>query len=586
MSKRFKRIFDIIKAWDNNKTHLLWLYNVGKGYKRYMIGFLFINLFSMVISLLSSIAGKYVVDAATGFQSDFFVKYIVIMLATSVISILFSALSGIFSNYVNEKFAFSVRADMYDRVQRSIWYKLTKYHSGDMLSRLTSDIDTVASSIISLVPNLIVTALQLAIVLTILLIYDSTLAVIGLIVGPIGLASSVIYRKRYSEYQKKLRETQSEYYSFFQESLSNIAVIKTFQLEDENNFKFREIRNKRLNLVVRSSVLSSIMSSVMKVLYSVGYIVAFSWCAYRLSEATTYINSAGVEVATYTYGTMTLFLTLVGQVQGSIRSLGSVIPNMYSLIISAKRIREITEIEDENYSEKDTTPTSVSLKVDHVDFTYENNTILHDLCFDIPAGKYVGIIGTSGAGKTTFIRLLLSLVTPDSGTLEYADECNNTEIASPASRRFISYVPQGNTLLSGTVRSNLLAGNKKATEDQMWEALKSADAADFVKSHPLQLDMEISEKAGGLSEGQAQRISIARALIRNKPVLILDEATSALDESTETAIFERITQKRDRTCFIITHRRSMLKYCDMIMEIDNFGNATLKENKSKFKQTP
>ena len=581
MLRRFKKLFQFFKDWENNKTHLVWLYNIGKGYKRYMVGFLLINLISMVISLASSIAGKYVVDAATGFQTEFFFKYILIMLATSLVSIVFSAASGMFSSYVNERFAFSIKAQMYDRVQRSVWYKLSKYHSGDLLSRLTSDIGTIASSIITLVPNLIVTALQLAIVLTILLIYDTTLAIIGLIVGPIGMLAGIMYRKKYSKYQRKLRESQSEYYSFFQESLANIGVIKTFQLEDENNKRFKDIRESRMKLVMKSSVLSSIMGSVMRLVYSLGYIVAFSWCAYRLSEATTYINASGVEVATYTYGTMTLFLTLVGQVQGSIRGLGSVIPSMYSLVICAKRVREITEIEDEDYSENGLMPQSVSLKINHVNFSYEDEKILNDLNVYIPAHKYVGIVGTSGAGKTTFIRLLLSLIAPDSGTMEYIDENNNVEIVSPSSRRFISYVPQGNTLMSGTIRSNLLTGNKSATEEQMWNALEMANADEFVRNNPLQLDCVISEKAGGLSEGQAQRIAIARALLRDKPVLILDEATSALDEDTEAMIFERITKQSNKTCFIITHRRSMLKYCDMIMEIDKSGKATLKDNNNK-----
>ncbi len=578
MLRCLKKWIRFLKNWDDNKTHLKWLYDIEKGYKRYMFGFLLINFLAMLISLASSIAGKYVVDAATGFRTDFFLKYILIMLATTLVSILFSAGTGMFSSYVNERFAFSLKADMYDRVQRSVWYKLSKYHSGDLLSRLTSDIDNIASTIITLVPNLIVTGIQLVIVLCILIIYDPTLAVVGLIVGPVGLLAAVMYRKKYSKYQRKLRESQSEYYSFFQESLSNIGVIKTFQLEDENNNTLKKIREKRMSLVMKSSVLSSVMGSVMRFVYSLGYIVAFSWCAYRLSTATTYIDASGIEVATYTYGTMTLFLTLVSQVQGSIKALGSVIPKMYSLIICAKRIREITEIEDEDYSEHSAMPESVALKVSNVSFKYENDIILKDLSLIVPANKNIGIIGSSGAGKTTFIRLLLSLIEPDSGTVEYLDENNNAETVCPASRRFISYVPQGNTLLSGTVRSNLLTGKKDATEEEMWEALRLADADAFLRNNPLGLDCELSEKAGGLSEGQAQRISIARALLRDKPVLILDEATSALDESTEARIFEQITKKKDRTCFIITHRSSMLKYCDMIIQINEDGTASLKEN--------
>ena len=191
------------------------------------------------------------------------------------------------------------------------------------------------------------------------------------------------------------------------------------------------------------------------------------------------------------------------------------------------------------------------------------------------------ISGFLGAGKTTFIRLLLSLIKPDSGKLQYIDEKGNSEIVSVASRRFISYVPQGNTLLTGTVRDNLLLGDKNATEKQMWDALKFADAENFLKKSAKGLDTDLFEGAGGISEGQAQRIAIARALLRDKPVLILDEATSALDEDTEAMIFERITKQSNKTCFIITHRRSMLKYCDMIMEIDKSGKATLTDNKNK-----
>lgn len=573
MIKYFKKLMNFIRDWDNNKTHLIWLYNIGKGYKRYIIIFLFITLFSMLISLASSIAGKYIVDAATGFQSEFFIKYMLIMLTASIVSILFHAGANMFSSYVNERFSFSIKADMYDRVQRSVWYELSKYHSGDLLSRLTSDIDTVASTLVSLVPGLVVTAIQLVIVLGILLVYDPTLALIGLVVGPIGLIAAVMYRKQYSKYQIKLRDSQSEYYSFFQESFSNIGVIKTLQLEDENNNVFKNIREKRMELVIKTSALSSIMGSVMRLVYSLGYVVAFSWCAYRLSTATTYINAAGIEVATYTYGTMTLFLTLVNQVQGSIKSLGSVVPKLYSLVVCAKRIREITELEDEDYSEHTSMPESVSLRVNNVNFKYDNEIILSNVNINIPAGKRVGIVGPSGAGKTTLIRLLLSLITPDSGIIEFDDENNNAEIVCPASRRFISYVPQGNTLFSGSVRTNLLIGNKEATEEQMWEALRFADADKFVRNNPLGLDCELSEKAGGLSEGQAQRIAIARAILRDKPVMILDEATSALDESTEARIFERITKEHNKTCFIVTHRSSMLKYCDMLIRIDENGSV-------------
>lgn len=523
----------------------------------------------MLISLASAIASRYVVDAATGFKSEKFFNYILIMLVTTIVSILISSFSTMFSSFVNEKFAFGIRAKMYDRVQRSSWQKLTKYHSADLLSRLSGDIDTISSSLISIVPNAVVTLIQLILIVVILIQYDPVLVLIGIIIGPVGLIATVLFRKKYASYQTKLRQSNSEYYAFMQETLSNSGVVKSFQLEDENNQRFQKIRDKRMKLIVRSARLNSIMSSLMRLVYSIGYVITFSWCAYNLTN-----NGVGV----YTYGTMTLFLVLVGQLQNSIKTLGSIVPQCYSLIVSAKRIREITELESEENENIDTMPKTICLKAQGVNFTYDGDEIpvLQDLTFDILPNSRVGIVGTSGAGKTTFIRLLLSLVKPDNGTLQYIDENGNAEEVSAASRRFISYVPQGNTLMSGSVRENLLSGRSDATDEEMWQALGIACAADFIRKTPKGLDTVLSEDAGGLSEGQAQRVAIARALLRNKPVLILDEATSALDEGTEAKIFERICAMNDRTCFIITHRSSMLKYCNTILEIGDDGKATVK----------
>lgn len=576
MKESFKRFFDSITNWKENKEITKWLFSIGKNYKRYVFGFLIINFLSMVLSLGTSIAGRYVVDATTNYKSELFLKSVVIMFATTIISIVFSSLSGMFMSYVNEKMAFGVRAKMFDSIQKSDWYKLSKFHSGDMLARLSGDIDNISSTIITLLPNIIVTGIQLILVLAILFVNDPVLACIGLIVGPIGMVASLVFRKKYSEYQMKLKQSQSEYYSFFQESLSKISVIKTFQLEEHNNDKFSDIRNRRMKLVMKSSILGSAMGSAMKLIYSIGYIITFSWCAYRLTTAT--VNADGV--ASFTFGTMTLFLSLVSQVQTSIRSLGHVLPKFYSLKVSSTRIREISEIENENYEIKDTMPKSVSLKASNVQFSYETDDgqVISDFSFEIPANSYVGIVGTSGTGKTTFVRLLLSLIKPDSGKLQYIDENQNSETVSVASRRFISYVPQGNTLLSGTVRDNLLLGDKDATEEQMWEALKFADAERFIKKSAKGLDTKLFEGAGGISEGQAQRIAIARALLRNKPVLILDEATSALDEKTEANILKNLTKNHNKTCFIITHRRSMLSYCDYTLEITDNGKAILTKN--------
>lgn len=557
-----KKKFRLREEWKNNKGHIWWIIKQGRSFRKYILGFLALNLVSMIVSLVSSVAGKYVVDAATGFDTEAFWMYILIMAGTTLFTLGLSFVSNLFVSYVSEKYAFTVRAKMFDRVQRSRWRDLSRVHSADVLSRLTSDVNNLASAIISIAPTSVVAFLELVIVAVVLICYDPVMAIIGLVVGPLGAVAGAVYRRKFVKFRKELRESESEYYSFFQETLLNIPVTKAFQLEDSNEAFFEEIRGRRLSLVLKSSWLGSLMGTFMGLVYNIGYIAAFSWCAYRLSQP-----SGG-----YTYGDMTLFLSLVSLLQGTIKSLGSIIPQTFSTIVSARRLREITEFPEEKSEGRQDIPERVGLEVKDVSFTYESEKVLDSVSICVKPSERVGIVGSSGAGKTTFIRLLLSFIEADYGEVSYIAD-GKKELASPDSRRFISYVPQGNTLLSGTIRSNLLTADKDATDEQMWKALEIACADEFVRKCANGLDTPLSEKAGGISEGQAQRIAIARAILRNRPVLILDEATSALDENTEARIFERLTAEIDKTCFIITHRRSMLKYCDSVFEIDGEGKA-------------
>ncbi len=557
-----KKKFRLREEWKNNKGHILWIVRQGKGFRKYIFGFLALSFVSMIITLASSVAGKYVVDAATGFDTQAFWIYILVMAGTTLFTIGLSFVSALFGSYVSEKFAFSIRAEMFDKVQRSRWFELSKFHSADMLSRLTGDVNNLAGAIISIAPTSVVALLELIIVAGVLIYYDPVMAVIGLVVGPLGVVAGTVYRRRFVQLRKELRESESEYYSFFQETLLNLPVTKAFQLEDSNKAFFEGIRSNRLSLVMKSSRLSALMGVFMRLVYNIGYVAAFSWCAYRLSQP-----SGG-----YTYGDMTLFLSLVSLLQGTIKSLGGIIPQMLSTVVSARRLREITEIPEEKSEGRQDIPEKVGLEVKGVSFTYESEKVLDGVSLSVRPSERVGIVGSSGAGKTTFIRLLLSLIEADYGEVSYIAD-GIKENASPDSRRFISYVPQGNTLASGTIRSNLRTADKDVTEEQMWKALEIACADEFVRKCAKGLDTPLTEKAGGISEGQAQRIAIARAILRNRPVLILDEATSALDEATEARIFERLTAETDKTCFIITHRRSMLKYCDSVFEIDGEGKA-------------
>ena len=563
MKRYWERIKKLYGKRDIAYTSMVWLLSQAVPYKKQLLIKLAISSFSLGLSFVSTIAGKYIVDATTSGSLNWI--YITYMAGASLFTILFSAGTNIFSSYLNEKFEFGMRCDMFDQVQRSIWSELSKFHSGDIVTRLTTDISNISSGLISIIPATITLGIRLLISFCILLYFDPWLALFALIIAPIGAISALLYRRKYRYYQIRLRESESLYRSFMQENMSNLTVVKTFQQEEDNNTYLRQIRDDRMNLVMKSSKLSALMSSFMSFIYRSGYVFAFCWSAYRISRGQI------------TYGTMTVFLSLVSQVQGSFSSLGSIIPQIYRMLVSAKRITDIVDIADEDYADIENLPNQITVKIEDVTFAYDKVNILEHVNLTVKPGDIVGVVGPSGAGKTTLTRLLLSLVKPNEGRVEYIDETGNIETAQPASRRFISYVPQGNTLMSGTIEMNLRTGKKDASEEELWEVLRLADAEKFVRKTENGLGTQLSEKAGGLSEGQAQRIAIARALIRNKPLLILDEATSALDEDTEARILAAVTQNYGKTILIITHRRSMLQYCSHVIQVGEDGSVTMRQ---------
>ena len=559
MREKFKKLTAFFRDWDNQSSYLKWMLDKTKPFFRSLMCIFGLNVFIIVIGIGSTVVTKYIIDGVTGSGSNITQYGIIILIVIFVLSAGVSAYSGVITTYISERYAFSIRTKVYDSIVRGVWRKITSYHSGDIVTRLTSDIGSVSDGISSIIPNTLLLATRLIIAFCVLFYFDRFLALAALLLGPFGVILSLLFSGKLKEYQTELNQTESEYRAFLQETVENISVVKTFRQEDRCSDTLARLRDKRLNIVIKRNRLKMAMNLCVRAVFYLGYITAFAWSIYRLST-----NSI-------TYGTMTVFLSLVAQVQGPIIDLGNMIPQFISVLASAGRVMELDGFEAEHHGEEKIPDSAhgIGVILQNVSFGYTDETVFQNINLDIGTNEIVGIVGVSGTGKTTLACLILQLLQPDSGRLAFYDDYGTTEDASTGTRRFISYVPQGNTLISGTIADNLRAGKADATDEQMRCALHIAGCGSFVDRLENGIDTCIGENALGLSEGQAQRIGIARAVVKNAPILILDEATSALDPETEEQVLRRLKESGLlHTCIIITHRRSMLASCTRVLEIE------------------
>lgn len=539
----------------NQYKYFKWLMQYSKPYMWRIILMMSFSILGTVVSLWMVTISKSIIDEATNGNSflTMIIAYVVLMILMQVVSVV----STLLSQVIIEKFSFGIRKQVYEKIINSSWLDITKFHTGDLMTRLTSDAGNIADGIVGTIPGIIQLFIELAMVFVTLFIYSKVLAILALLVAPVaGFASWWLGRKM-KKIQVKVQESEAAYRSFLQESLANVLIVKSFANEDYAAEKLTDLRENRFHWIYKRVKLSLTSSTVLSASFQIGYIAAFAYGALQISRKVI------------TYGTMTVFLTLVNRVQSPIIGLAQQIPRIVSILASAGRVMELQEIPLEPKQEENIDSERIGVKVDKLTFGYTDETVFENVSMDIKPGEFVAIIGESGIGKTTLIRIIMSFMNGLQGKVTFFNEKGETEEANASTRKFISYVPQGNTLFSGTVRENIKMGNQNATEEEMWDALKLSAGYDFVKSLPNGLDTVIGERGHGLSEGQAQRIAIARAFVRKAPFLILDEATSALDMDTEAAVIEGLRDLNPRpTCLIITHRKSILKYCNRELVIE------------------
>ena len=551
--------------WKDRKNqckYAKWLMRYTKPYLGRIILMMIFSLSGTVSSLVMVHLTKKIIDNATDGKEfiALIVGYLVLVLALQAVGVV----SSLMSTVLNEKFSFGIRKQIYEKIINSHWMDVKKYHTGDLMTRLTSDAGSIAGGIIGTIPNIILLVLELVMVFFTLFYYSPLLACFALLVAPVAALVSWWFGKKLKKLQVKVQESESSYRSFLQESLANLLVVKAFANEEYSSNRLTTLRDERFYWVFKRAKLGLASSTSMSVAFQLGYIVAFAYGALLIAAKTI------------TYGTMSVFLTLVNRVQAPVVGLAQQIPNVVSVLASAGRIMELQNIPLEEKKEITMKTDRVGVDIKDLTFGYTDETVLENVSLDVKPGEFVAIIGESGIGKTTLIRLIMSFMSNVQGEVCFYNENGERIEANANTRNFIAYVPQGNTLFSGTVRENILMGNLNATEEEIYAALKLSAGYDFVMDLPKGLDTVIGERGHGISEGQAQRIAIARAFVRKAPLLILDEATSSLDEQTELGVLEGLKALTPKpTCIVITHRKSILQYCDREIKIENMKTIEL-----------
>ncbi len=540
----------------NQYQYAKWLVQYAKPYMGRITVMMMFNLLYTAVGLVMVTLTKRIIDEAT--EGNPIITLIVCYLILTIGLQLVSVFGTLMNTMLTEKFSFGIRKQIYEKIIHSHWMDVKKYHTGDLMTRLTSDAGNVADGIIGTIPSIIQLIVELLLVFITLFSYSPLLACFALLVAPVAAVSSWWFGRKLKRLQVKVQESEAVYRSFLQESLANLLIVKAFANEEYSTQRLTQLREERFGWVYRRTKMGLISSTAMSMSFQVGYIVAFAYGAIQISRKAI------------TYGTMSVFLTLVNRVQAPVMGLAQQIPRVVSILASAGRIMELQELPLEEKEEEPLAVVQAGVDVSGLTFGYTQDNVLENVSLHIAPGEFVAVIGESGIGKTTLIRIIMSFMSNIQGSVTFYNEKGETQKANAATRNFIAYVPQGNTLFSGTVRENIRMGNLNATEEEMNEALKLAAAYDFVQELPKGIDTVIGERGHGLSEGQAQRIAIARAFVKKAPFLILDEATSSLDEATEQEVIRGLQRLTPRpTCLVITHRKSILKYCDREIKIAN-----------------
>lgn len=553
-----------------------WIFSYSKKYKQAIVFYTLLGIFSSTLGLVSSVISKYMIDIIVGKKLSQLVFLAVMMIFSTVFGLTFSSLvsriSMKISIYVNN----DIQADIFRQIIDAEWMALNKYPNGDLLNRFNSDVGTVANNAVNWLPNLIINLYTFVSTFCVILYYDAAMAFIALLSAPFLLMVSRYIMRKMRQYRQKVMEMNSKLMTFEVETFYNLDTIKSFGIAEKYGTKLSKWQEKYKNHNLDYNLFSIKANIITTMISTLVSFAAFGYCLFRLwTDAIS-------------YGTMTLFLQQRSALSTQFNNLVSIIPGMLNSSVSAHRIREIVELPREEHAPEaavkleKAADQGLTVRMRDVRFAYEeNHNVIKDSDFVARPGEIVALVGPSGEGKTTMLRLILGLVHPGEGRVVLSGRDGVEMDMNADIREFFSYVPQGNTMLAGTIAENMRMVKEDAADEEIILALKTACAWDFVEKLPEGINNPVGERGRGLSEGQAQRIAIARAVLRDAPVLLLDEATSALDVTTERKVLRNIIQQHpNKTCIVTTHRPSVLNMCQRVYRVMETKVTELSEDES------
>lgn len=542
---------------ENNGRALKWIYCRIRRYIPLTAAVSVVSALSALSFVALALITKRVMDIATGDTSGSLLKSGILLFAVIAIQILLSAAQSILNAYSNGKQTIAFRNYLFGVLCRKKYADISAYHSGDILNRFTSDIDTVVTSSVNIIPNVVSIATKIVAGIGTMLFMNPYIAAAVLLCGVTFPAIGRAINKRYKYMHKECQRTEGRTRAFLQECFENIVVIKTFISEAPFIKKLDSYMDDNFRLKIKRTSISVMANISLYALFTAGYYAVLLW------------GAGGLSGGTLTYGTLMAFLQLISQLRAPLQNVSGILPQYYSALASAERLMELEGAADEPFPAAAERLEKIkedfrTLEIKNLFFGYAGESVLRDFSLCAKRGNITAITGESGSGKSTLFKLILGLYEPQSGSITI-----NGEIPLDASLRgLFAYVPQGNMVLSGTVRENITMNNHAVTDEQIERAARAAEIYDYITSLPDGFETHLAERGAGLSEGQVQRISIARALLTNAPILLLDEATSALDEETETRVLANIKSMTDKTVLFITHRNTSLKVCDRIVHVE------------------